>query len=69
MPSEQSQGIQLADFLTGLVLSKFNNELTSEYKKGLIAKIENEYLQKEINHTYYGEKKFNIFKIDLNGGW
>lgn len=68
LPSDQSLGIQLADILTGLVNAKFNNEITSEAKKGLIGLVEY-FLGKEIVPSPKGEEKFNVFKINLQGGW
>mgnify|MGYP000374066566 CR=1 FL=1 len=68
--SEESVGIQLADVLTGLVTSKFNNEVKRDSVKAkLIHYIENEYLGKEISPTPKWSEKFNIFKINLQGGW
>ena len=70
LPSEQSLGIQLADLLTGLVAAKFNKEISSKAKLGLIEHIEKTYLKgKSISHSPKSEEKFNIFKINLQGGW
>ncbi len=69
LPSEQSLGIQLADVLTGLVASKFNGNVTSEAKLGLINHVENSYLRKVIAPTPKWEEKFNVFRINLKGGW
>ena len=69
LPSEQSLGIQLADVLTGLVASKFNQEHSGSSKTNLIAHIETQYLKKAINATPKYEEKFNVFKINLKGGW
>lgn len=69
LPSDESLGIQLADLLTGLVGAKFNNRTTSEAKKYLIAKIENDYIRRQITSTPKAEEKFNVFNINLNGGW
>ncbi len=69
LPSEESLGIQLADILTGLSNAKFNNEITSKAKIGLIEYIENTYLGKPIKPTQKWEEKFNVFKINLQGGW
>lgn len=67
--SEQSVGIQLADLLTGIVSSKFNNINTSSAKLKLIQHIESVYLKKYIAHTSKREEKFNVFQINLSGGW
>lgn len=69
LPSNESLGIQLADVLTGLVNAKFNNKNTSIAKIDLIKYIENTYLAGEIRPTPKWEEKFNIFKINLQGGW
>jgi hypothetical protein len=69
LPSDQSLGIQLADILTGLTVSKFNNEISASAKKKLIEYVEEKYLLKEIAPTAKWEEKFNIFKINLQGGW
>lgn len=69
LPSDQSLGIQLADILTGLTNAKFNKEITSSAKTGLIAHIENTYLGNTIAPTPKWEEKFNVFKINLQGGW
>ena len=69
LPSEQSLGIQLADILTGMVVSKFNRETKSVAKLGLMQYVEEKYLSKEIAPTSKSEEKFNVFKINLQGGW
>lgn len=69
LPSEQSLGIQLADILTGMVNAKFNKEITSTAKIGLIEHAENTYLGKIIKPTPKWEEKLNVFKINLQGGW
>lgn len=68
LPSDQSVGIQLADVLTGLVAAKFNNKTSSQTKKGLISIVEKN-LKKSILPTPKWEEKFNVFKINLQGGW
>lgn len=68
LPSEQSLGIQLADVLTGLVTAKFNHHSTSEAKLALIDHVE-QFIGGEIAHTFKSEEKFNVFKINLKGGW
>ena len=69
LPSNQSLGIQLADILTGLVATKFNNEAKGAVKPKLIEHIEQNYLKKEITPSPKWEEKFNVFKINLRGGW
>lgn len=67
--SEQSLNIQLADVLTGMVNAKFNDKTSSNAKKALISYIETTYLGKSIGPTQKWEEKFNVFKINLQGGW
>ncbi|SEW27154.1 Protein of unknown function [Chitinophaga sp. YR573] len=69
LPSEQSSGIQLADILTGLVSAKFRQEITSEAKKKLVSIVEQNHLHKAIGATSKWEEKFNVFKIEMEGGW
>lgn len=68
VPSEQSLGIQLSDVLTGLVTAKFNQATESYAKLKLISLVE-EYLGGEIVPTSKSEEKFNVFRINLKGGW
>jgi len=67
LPSNESIGIQIADLLTGLTVSKFNEEISSLIKFGLIEYIQSRY--SSINPTNSSENKFNIFRIKLQGGW
>jgi len=69
LPSEQSLGIQLADFLTGLVSAKFNEEISGKAKIELIDYAENKYLGRPITSTSKWEEKFNVFRMNLKGGW
>lgn len=69
LPSEESLGIQLADIITGLVTAKFNSQNTSKAKLSLINYIEETHLKHSIAPTSKGVDKFNIFKINLRGGW
>lgn len=68
LPSHQSLGIQMADILTGLVASKFNQEITGVAKNKLIKDVEAA-LGKPIASTPKWEEKLNVFKINLQGGW
>ena len=68
LPSDESLGIQLADILTGLVVSKFNNEFSSK-AKGKLIEIAEARLEKSIAPTPKWVEKFNVFKINLKGGW
>jgi len=66
--SHESLGIQMADVLTGLVSAKFNKEISSDAKKNLIKLAESK-ISKSIAPTPKWEEKFNVFKINLQGGW
>lgn len=69
LPSNEQLGIQLADVLTGLVASKMNGGVTSNAKLDLIKYVEERHLGKGIAPTPKWEEKFNVFKINLKGGW
>jgi len=69
LPSEQSLGIQLADVLTGLVSAKFNQVISSSAKKELLNRVEETHLKMPIAPTSKWEEKFNVFKIEMEGGW
>ena len=67
--SEESVLIQFADVLSGAVAAKFNQVSKTDSAKSIIIKeIENR-LNHKILPTGPYEKKFNVFKIDLKGGW
>jgi hypothetical protein len=51
-----------------VVASKFNSEVKGQGKLELIAHVES-YLEKPISSTQKWEEKFNVFKINLKGGW
>lgn len=68
LPSDELLGIQLADFLTGIVNGKYNKKITSKSKIELIKHTETK-LKREISDTPKAENKFNIFRINFNGGW
>jgi len=61
--------MQLCDVLTGAAAARLNNALRSGSAKEKIAiKIES-YLKHQIIHTLKSEQKYNVFQIDLAGGW
>ncbi len=67
--SKKSVLIQLCDTLIGGASSRLNNTLrTGSAKESVVNKIE-EHLGRIISHTVRGEQKFNVFVIDLHGGW
>lgn len=67
--SKESVLMQLADFLTGAASAKLNDKIVPGSSKfQLVSHIES-LLGTEISPTPLGEKKFNVFKISLQGGW
>ena len=67
--ASESVLIQMSDFLTGLVSAKYNHScLTNSPKYALIQKCE-KLLKKPIGATGASEAKFNVFEINLKGGW
>ena len=67
--SDESVLIQLADVLSGAASARLNAIVTPESaKETVIARLE-QHIGHRVGPTCLGEKKFNIFKIDLEGGW
>lgn len=67
--SEESVLIQLTDVLTGAISAKFNHSLRSgSAKSALVERLESR-LGHPLQATNRGEQKFNIFAIQLGGGW
>lgn len=61
--------LQLADVLTGISAYRMNNRINQEAAKHeLLLKCE-EWLGKKIERTTKSVHKFNVFEIDLSGGW
>jgi len=69
IPSEKSVLIQLTDVLTGAASASLNNTLAAGRSKDrVVARLES-LLGRRISHTFRSERKFNVFVIDLQGGW
>ena len=69
LPSHESVLIQLADVITGAVSARLNNTARpGSSKEEVITELERN-LGHKIQHTVRGERKFNVFVIDLQGGW
>jgi hypothetical protein len=66
--SKGSPFIQLVDVLTGAVGHKFNGHNTSTAKASVVSRIEQQ-LQHPIQPTGPFEQKFNVFQMNLQGGW
>ena len=72
--SEESVLIQLSDVLTGMAAARLNKRFIRNSDNSINAKEEvtvflEELLGREIAPTNLHEKKFNVFKINLQGGW
>ncbi|KIC43848.1 hypothetical protein RA28_19680 [Ruegeria sp. ANG-S4] len=69
LPSREVVLIQLADLLLGAAGSRLNRTLrVGSAKEAVVHKIE-ERLGRQIAPTWQNERKFNVFKINLRGGW
>ncbi len=67
--SKESVLIQLTDLLIGIVSARLNQGTnTSPAKLELLKHLET-LLGRKFSSTPLNEKKFNVFKINLNGGW
>ena len=61
--------MQLADVLVGIAAGKLNRRIDKgSAKNELLLALEGN-LNRKILPTSLSEKKFNIFKINLQGGW
>lgn len=67
--SKESVLIQLSDVLVGVASSRLNDRLTSSGAKEKAVKHLEGLLGRKIASTALCEKKFNVFKITLSGGW
>lgn len=69
LPSREVVLIQLSDLLLGMASARLNNTLKQGSAKSALV----EHLEKRLNWklkpTRQAENKFNIFKINLRGGW
>jgi hypothetical protein len=67
--ARESVLLQLTDVLLGVASARLNNILTpNTVKADLVGELEKQ-LGRPIRHTLKGEQKFNVFVIDLAGGW
>lgn len=70
LPSRQVVLIQLCDLLLGAASSSLNGTLNEgSCKSELVQFIETKMNISRLGPTCRGEHKFNIFKINLQGGW
>lgn len=67
--SDESVLIQLADVLTGIASARLNQSLlVGSAKERLVQHFEDR-LGHPVRHTYKAEQKYNVFVINLQGGW
>jgi hypothetical protein len=67
--SNQSVLIQLADVLTGVVSRRLNRSSQGSRARDSIVEAVEHRLGHSIGPTGRSENKFNVFKINLSGGW
>lgn len=67
--SHESVLIQLADVLTGMAASRLNNQLRNGGAKFTVLSHYEKLHGALIKPTQKGEQKFNVFRINLEGGW
>lgn len=67
--SEESVLIQLVDVLTGMAAYRLNGQVSETGAKFAVLDHFERLHGRRIDATYRSEQKFNVFKIDLRGGW
>lgn len=67
--SSESVLVQLADVLIGAAASRLNEKISpGGAKEEIVNELESK-LGRQIRHTLKYENKYNVFVIDLQGGW
>jgi len=67
--SDESVLLQLTDVLTGVASARLNDSLAVDSAKSQVVTHLEQHLGRQIRHTLKSEEKFNVFVIDLEGGW
>jgi hypothetical protein len=67
--SKESVLIQLVDVLTGIASASLNRSIRKGSAKSKLVDEVEKRLSRKIGHTVRDEKKFNVFVINLQGGW
>lgn len=67
--SYESVLIQMVDVLSGAVAAKLNRRLRTGASKWHVVEEIERYIGHPIQATARSEQKFNVFKINLHGGW
>jgi hypothetical protein len=70
VPSKESALIQFADFLLGATSSDLNESIDERSAKmKILVHLRKQLKRKKLTPTVKSEEKFNIFEIQLQGGW
>lgn len=70
LPSKEVVLIQLSDLLLGAASSRINNTISPDgSKEQLVRYLEEKLGVQRLGPTNRDEQKFNIFKMNLKGGW
>ncbi len=67
--SKESVLVQAADVLTGIAAGKLNGLLQAGSAKWELVNCLEKALGRQIQRTFRSEHKFNVFVINLDGGW
>ena len=67
--SRESVLLQVCDVLTGMAASKLNRELKAGSPKSQLIDFGEFQLGREIKATGLYERKFNVFVMNIKGGW
>lgn len=67
--SRESVLIQLTDVLTGVASAGMNGGLQAQSARAMLLERFETRLGHKVRHTFKSEQKFNVFEIDLQGGW
>ena len=70
IPSKESALIQFSDFLLGAASSDLNESISKQSAKmKILTHLRKKLNRKRLTSTVKNEEKFNIFDIQLQGGW
>ena len=69
LPSKEVVLIQICDFLLGMTSAYTNKTLIENSAKAKLVQYYQQKYKRTFTPTYKNEFKFNIFKINLKGGW
>ncbi len=69
LPSHEVVLLQFCDFLLGIASSRMNESIAAGSVKDRLCAYLEQLLDHTIEPTQRAEQKFNIFKINLSGGW